>query len=231
MRSPRICMSEALATAIRLLPEDEWKPYRNPRDDGQEEVSHEERQWAEVEFVPNWARNHKKNGLPLRYIAIRVRARQQTLPFSDLPEALQWRCFAVVNNIYDWDGERVLEWHRKKQGTVEHGHGVLKNDLAGGTLPCGRIGANTAWWRINVIVHNLLQPTKVQALPPEMQALRPKALRFRLFNVAGRIVRGGRQVCLRMSAKWPAAKIYAAAREALLAIVRHPEPIAATPAL
>lgn len=224
-------MSEALAKAIRLLPEDEWKPYRNLRDDGQEEVSHEERQWAEVEFVPNWARNHKKNGLPLRYIAIRVRARQQTLPFSDLPEALQWRCFAVVTNIYDWDGERVLQWHRKKQGTVEHGHGVLKNDLAGGTLPCGRFGANAAWWRINVIVHNLLQLTKVQALPPEMQALRPKALRFRLFNVAGRIVRGGRQVCLRLSAKLPAAKIYAAAREVLLAIVRHPEPIAATPAL
>ena len=40
---------------------------------------------------------------------------------------------------------------------------------------------------MNVLVHNLLEYVKLRALPAEMRSLKPKALRFRLFNVAGRL--------------------------------------------
>lgn len=62
-------------------------------------------------------------------------------------------------------GERLLRWHREKQGTVEYGHGVVKNDLAGGVMPCGRFGSNAAWSRIQLIVHDLLVLLKTVALP------------------------------------------------------------------
>jgi len=39
-----------------------------------------------------------------------------------------------------WQGDRLLRWQREKQGTVELGHGVMKNDLGGGVLPCSRFG-------------------------------------------------------------------------------------------
>jgi len=90
-----------------------------------------------------------------------------------------------VTNM-DWQGDRLLRWQREKQGTVEHGHGVLEGELAGGTMPCGRFGSNAAWWRINVLVANLLQFLEVQALPAERRWLRPKALRFRLLTASTR---------------------------------------------
>ena len=136
-------MSPSLSSAVRSLPEDAWRPYRTLRESGSEESSSEERQWAEVEFLPDWGRNRKKDGLPLRYVAIRIRDRQRDLLDDD---SGRWRHFAIVTNM-DWEGERLLRWHREKQGTVEHGHGIMKNDLAGGTVPCGRFGANAAWSR------------------------------------------------------------------------------------
>jgi len=75
---------------------------------------------------------------------------------------------------------------------VEHGHGVLKNDLGGGVLPCGRFGANAAWWRLNVLAANLLAYLQAGPLPAALRKVRPKALRFCLFYLAGRVVRHAR---------------------------------------
>jgi hypothetical protein len=214
-------MSEALATAIGQLPESAWSPYRTLRAAERADAQREERQWADVEFIPQWSRNHKKHGDTFRYIAIRVRSRQRDL-FSD--DTARWRHFAVVTNLGDWDGERLLRWHREKQGTVEHAHGVIKRDLAGGTLPCSRFGANAAWWRLNVLAHNLLELLKVETLPTELRSLRPKALRFRFFNIAGRLLYGARQLVLRLSAALPSAALYAKAREILRAALPRPAP-------
>lgn len=209
-------MSAALASHVRQIVDSEWKPYRSLRGEGIAENAHEERQWADVmDFIPNWGRNFKNGTAPLRYIAIRVRPRQREL----WENQIGWRHFAIVTNMA-WDGERLLRWHREKQGTVEHAHGVLKNELAAGTLPSGRYGTNAAFLRLNVITQNLLQFTKVLALPPEMATLRPKALRFRLLHIAGRVIRHAGATWLELSAKNPVAKIYSAAREIFVALAR-----------
>lgn len=202
-------MTKALACEIADLPEAAWQPYRS-RD--RREADPEERQWAEVVFVPNWARNAKKHGQAFRYLAIRVRSRQAEL-FDEIPE---WRHFAVVTNR-EGDGEVLLRWQRGKQGTVEHGHGVLKNDLGGGVLPCGRFGANAAWWRLNVLAHNLLTFLQAGALPESLAKARPKTLRFRLFNVAGRVVRHARGWILKLAAQLPWAGAFVQARRWLAA--------------
>jgi hypothetical protein len=198
-------MSESLAGKIQALPERAWQPYRHGK-------ASEEREWAEVEFVPDWPLNYRKHGRPLRYLAIRVRSLQRDLLLAD--EA-RWKHFAVVTNM-DWDGARLLRWHREKQGTVEDGHDLLKNELAGGVLPCGRFCANAAWWRLTALCSNVLRLLKVVALPEAFHPLRPKALRFRLFNLAGRLLRHGRQLWLRIREVLPSAKTYAQARKLLL---------------
>ena len=220
-------MSESLAEKVRAIPDGMWEPYRTLRDTerktGQEDV--EERQWTEVlDFVPDWTRNRRKDGRPFRYIAIRIRSRQRDLLTEDED---RWRHFAVVTNM-NWQGERLLRWQREKQGTVEHGHGVLKTDLAGGTLPCGRFGSNAAWWRINVLAHDVLQFLKLTVLPDEMAACRPKALRFRLLRVAGWVVAHGRSLTLKLSAEFPLGEALVDARQALARMARRvragPEP-------
>jgi hypothetical protein len=223
-------MSPSLLGAIRAIPEAEWQPYRTLKDSPNEDRStaREEREWAEVpDFVPDWRRNRKKEGKPLRYVAVRVRSRQRDLLTED---GERWRHFAIVTNM-DWAGERLLRWHREKQGTVEHAHGVIKNELAGGTLPCGRFASNAAWWRINVLVQDLLQLLKVKALPRAMAFLRPKALRYRLLHVPGLVIFHARQVVLRLTEGHPAAELLMAVRTALADLFRSPPPPSEVPAV
>ena len=223
-------MSQELRRQVQAIPGDAWQPYRSLNNRTHQT---EERQWAEVtDFVPAWKRNLKKNGVPLRYIAIRVKPRQENLNLEqeqqeEEAETRGWRHFAVVTNM-NWNGERLLRWQREKQGTVEYGHGVVKNDLAGGVQPCGRFGANAAWWRINLMVQNLLMLLEVQALPPQLHHVRPKTLRFRLFNIPGRIVRHARGWVLKLYRGLPFAEALIEARKRLILLFRHTRATEAT---
>ncbi len=190
-------MSEALHAAILAVPEQEWHPYGKP----DPEVL---RDCAEVPFVPGEASEHKDTA-PLRYVAIRIRQRQGGL-FSD---GAAVRHFAVLSNLWDWDAEKLLEWHREKAGTIELVHDVVKNELGGGVLPCKYFGSNAAWLRLAVISHNVLTALKRLALPAELLTARPKRLRFLIFNTPGRLVHHARQMVLRLAAaaEWIAAWI------------------------
>jgi hypothetical protein len=55
---------------------------------------------------------------------------------------------------------------------------VIKNELAGGVLLCGRFGANAAWFRLAVLTCNVLTALKRLALPAKLLAARPKRMRF-----------------------------------------------------
>ena len=101
--------------------------------------------------------------------------------------------------MWEWDGARLLQWHREKAGTIEHIHDVVKNELAGGVLPCGRFGANAAWLRLALLAHNVLTALKRLALPPELLTARPKRLRFLVFTVPGRLITHARQLWLRLA--------------------------------
>ena len=111
---------------------------------------------------------------PFRYIAIRMRKRQGEV-FADGNEE---KYFAVASNQWEWDAVRLLEWQREKVGTIEALHDVLKNELAAGVMPCGRLGANAAWLRLAVMSHNVLTAMKRLALPEKWLRAQPKRLRF-----------------------------------------------------
>ncbi len=64
-------------------------------------------------------------------MAIRIRPRQEEL-FAD---GSREKHFAVVSNLWEWNAERLIQWHREKAGTIEAVHDVLKNELAGGVMP------------------------------------------------------------------------------------------------
>jgi hypothetical protein len=180
-------MSEALHKAIGKLPEEAWEPYGKPHP---EEI----RECGEVSFVPGEKSEHKDTQ-PLRYVAIRIRPRQQNL-FTD---GRQVKHFAVVTNIWEWKAGRLIEWHREKAGTVEGVHDVLKNELAAGVMPSKYFGTNAAWLRLAAISHNVMTGLKRLALPAELLTARPKRLRFLIFNTPGRLVRHARRLVLRLA--------------------------------
>ncbi len=201
-------VTEDLRAAIQSIPKHAWKPLRKVNATGWVEGRKE---WAELEFVPTGP-SRKKGMKPDRYLAIRVRPAQAEL-FED---GHRYHYFAVVSNLWNWQGERLLRWQRERCGTVEKVLDGLKNDLAAGTLPCKRFFANAAWFRLNVLAYNVLATLKRHSLPSSWWTMRMKALRFHLLHLAGRLILHGRRVYLKIAPDHPSFPVYVEARKKLL---------------
>lgn len=182
-------MGVELRRAIEALPEEKWEKESEDED--------AIRQWAEVVYVPDESgTKHKDTPCDRRYLAIRVMKRQGRL-FADGTDR---KHFAVVTNR-EGNGLELIQWHRKKAGTIERVHDVMKNGLAASGLPSQKFGANAAWFRMNAILYTLMSMLKRIGLSEELREARPKRLRFLLFNVVGRVIRHARETLCRVSSE------------------------------
>ena len=180
-------MSVPLRKVAVAVPEKEWKTLKA-------EANGVLRQWAELPFVPS-ARYEHKEAQPLRYVGIRL-VKPQGEFFDD---GSRTAYFAVVTNRQD-RGDRVIEWHREKAGTIEHVHEETKNGLAGGVLPSGKFGANAVWFRFALLTYNVMSLIRGLALDGEFRRAKIRTLRLHLINVAGRMNRCGCKLKLRFCA-------------------------------
>jgi hypothetical protein len=180
-------MSMALRQAIEALPKEAWQMWYT-------EAGGMIREWAEVPFIPS-RKTEKKDTQPYRYLAVRIRPEQGEL-FED---GATVRHFAVVTNIWDMDGQKLLAWQRGKAGTIEQVHHILMSELAAGVYPSYKHGANAPWLRLQVLTYNLLQLLKAVALPPDYAKAQPKRLRFAVFTQIGRVIRHAGQAVLRIA--------------------------------
>jgi hypothetical protein len=70
-------------------------------------------------------------------------------------------------------------------------------------LPLHGFDQNQLWCELVAMASELLAWTAMLALHGPARAWEPKRLRLRLFSAAGRLVRGGRRLRLRLAATWP----------------------------
>jgi hypothetical protein len=70
-------------------------------------------------------------------------------------------------------------------------------------LPLHGFAQNQLWCELVAMAGELLAWTAMLALDGPARAWEPKRLRLRLFSAAGRLVRGGRHLRLRLAATWP----------------------------
>jgi len=197
-------MTEALHAVCAAVREPAWEAF--------EERPDETVACTEVEFFPgDW----RKDAEPLRYLALRMRKRQGQLFAS----GSDTKYLAVVSNRWDVPASDLLRWHWQKAGTIELVHDVTKNELGAAVPPCGRFGANAAWYRLSLLTYNVLSALKSLALPASLSAARPKRLRFAVFTLAGRLVSHAGRLWVRVSAEAErlAGLIAARARLALIA--------------
>ncbi len=178
-------MSEALAEALRKVPESDWKTF-GQEDDGTL------RQSAEVDFVPG-QKYERKDSQPLRYVGLRLLKPQGVL-FGDGSD----RHFHAVVTNQKLEAGPLLDWHREKAGTVEHTHDEVKNELGGGHVPSQRFGVNSAWFKISLLTYNVVSAIKGLCLEGEERTARMKRFRLLLIHVAGRMNRNNCVMGLRL---------------------------------
>lgn len=189
--------------AVEQVCEDDWQPMYLEKD-GQKIATR--RQWAEVCFVPDKIGTSKK-GPSYRYLATReLIEEQRTLPGMDddkqypfatmVNKDRKYKVFGIVTNKAQ-DGNEVINWLYDRCGYSEQVHQAMKQDFAGGTLPCGGFGQNTAWWWIMLLALNLNAVMKRLVLGVHWATRKMKAIRFALVNIAGRIVTRGRGLIIR----------------------------------
>jgi hypothetical protein len=204
----------------------DWQPIYREFDGKRIQTNQE---WAEVCFIPN-AIGHRLDTPVYRYLAIREPMGsmelpgmpQQEFPFQTMQMDLQqYKLFGLVTNM-DWDGERLIHWHRKRCGKSEEAHAVMKGDFAGGKLPSGDFGENAAWWWIMMLAMNFNTIMKRLVLGGSWASRRMKAIRFSLITIPGRIVERSRELIIRLVKGHPAFELYLEARRRIMAMAFAP---------
>ena len=189
--------TEDLRATVEALPEEAWSRLERPTEHGK--VWRGEH-WAEVTYVSKGDRSRKDE--PLRYLVIRYPIRDQRgeeqpgqgrLDFPETAEEFRTRYRVIATNRTE-RGDTVILWSGERCGSIERVYRTMNNEQAAARPPCGRFGANAAWYRYNVLLFNLLQAMRLLLLPEALRRRSLKILRLRLLRVAGRVVRGASRI-------------------------------------
>jgi hypothetical protein len=200
--------SKSLVEWIEALPDTEWT-----------ELKGTDREWTELPWTSAAGTRETMRDRSLRYMITRKKQEQWELFKEEFKDEVTTkdRYEAIASNRKE-AGDYLIRWHYEKAGNIEHTHDRIKNDLGGGVLPCAEFGANAAWWRLQCLALNLVRCLQLNALPKDLQWSHLKRLRYRLFNIAGKVIAHSRYRILKLSRGHPSFKIYEEARYRIAAL-------------
>jgi len=119
-------------------------------------------------------------------------------PQGELFEENEYCYQVIATNRDDLSPTEVVRFHNDR-GQVENLIKELKIGLGMEQMTSGDFRANGIWFSLGVMAYNLVQAQKLLFLPPEWRTKTVGTLRWQLMETAGRLVRHGRQLILRLA--------------------------------
>lgn len=98
----------------------------------------------------------------------------------------------------DKTGYEVIQWHNQR-GDAENFNKELKCGFGMERMPCGQTYANAVFFRIGVIAYNLFIGFKRLSCPDSWSRHTIKTFRWKMIQIAGRIVSHAGQVILKLA--------------------------------
>ena len=106
--------------------------------------------------------------------------------------------YAVATNLPEEKSALdVLAWHNQR-GQAENYHKELKAGFGQDQMPCGQSHANAVYFRIGVIAYNLFLGFRRLACPQAWSRHTIATFRWKLIQIAGRIVHHAGQIVLKL---------------------------------
>ena len=86
-----------------------------------------------------------------------------------------------------------VHWYNQRGEDSENRLKELKHDFGGDTLPCSNFKANALYFALTALAYNLFALLR-QLLPKALAHARALTIRHRLYALAAKVVRSGRQL-------------------------------------
>jgi Transposase DDE domain group 1 len=154
-----------------------------------------------------------KKGEPFRLVIQRWRDPQ--LPLFQKPE---YCYYVIATNRDDRSPEEVIRFHNER-GQAENEIKELKIGFGMEQMTSGDYRANAVWFGFGVLTYNLTLAEKLLFLDAEWKTKTVATLRWQLIETAGRLVRHGRRLVLRLAASWEKFQLYLRIRARLAAFL------------
>jgi hypothetical protein len=167
-------LDPAVLTAIAAIPENDWKPYKNGS-------------------IAETIHCMEKTDTSFRLIVIR-RPYQGTLFFEE-DERMK---YTVIATNRTESAEDVVAWYNQRGECSENRIKELKIGFGMERMPCGQCAANAMFFRIGILAYNLFRLFTLRVLSPSWHRHQVQTVRWRLYQIAGKIVFHGGQVFLKV---------------------------------
>jgi len=124
---------------------------------------------------------------------------------------------AIATNRETMTDSEIIHWYNQRAEDSENRIKELKLDFGGDTLPCSDFDANAVYFSICALAYNLFALMR-QLLPEGLETSRAKTIRWRLYAMAAKVIKTGRQTFVKVQAQ------HQALLNQILTIMREFEP-------
>ena len=188
----RAKMSQNLRNLIVSRPEQDWQPLigRDGRPRNNEAVC------QVIHTISDLT-------TPFTVVVQRKALRQAELPFECTVEESDqiihggYVYRAIATNRSELSHSQLIHWYNQRAEHSENRIKELKLDFAANRLPCGDFDANALYFAISTLAYNLFALLRM-VLPVCWESCRVTTVRWRLYALAGKVVRHGRRVTLKL---------------------------------
>ncbi len=138
----------------------------------------------------------EKTDKAFRLIVIKRPVQQTIVPDDQEPEDAR---YTVIATNRTESIKEIIKWYNKRGDTSENRIKDLKIGFGMERMPCGTFEANSMFFRIGVTAYNLFVLFKLLALPSSMKKRQVQTIRWVLYQTAGKIVKHGGAISLKIS--------------------------------
>jgi len=138
---------------------------------------------------------HSMNNTEKAFRLIVLRRPTQGQLFTSGEKAMR---HTVIASNREECAEETVSWYRRRGDTSENRIKDLKIGFGMERMPCGDFAANAVFFRIGVLAYNLFVLFKILALPKQWGRYQIQTVRWRLYQVGGKVVSHARALILKI---------------------------------